>query len=379
MAGAFTSWLLFLAVLVNQSGRVMVPAVMTAILADSHMPVDADVRATYLALVSAVCLGGKFLGGAITDTLGGWLVLIAVFIAFAASSALLITTHSANAFGAAWLINSLAYTITWGAACQVIGAAYDEKERPAQLTKIASASRFGATLGSMLFGTLLKSGMTWRMSLAPAIPAQALLAAVCMYEWSNSAKPAEKKATRSSTAKAAGKSADKGPSPWGYVVTLDFWLMFIPKVLIFTYTQFFMNFMAPLLHSSYGYGHGDASMMAGVGQGGSVIGLLVIGNMVYKGLPPKQQVVLVAIELIICVIVPLMLAYPSALPFDISPIVVPLLSLWGCAYALPFYLPPGEFALKIGGKTAAALFTNLFDAGGAPPPALTPEGSPSHT
>ena len=72
------------------------------------------------------------------------------------------------------------------------------------------------------------------------------------------------------------------------------------------------------------------------------------------------------------------LCYPSALPFDISPIVVPLLSLWGCAYALPFYLPPGEFALKIGGKTAAALFTNLFDAGGAPP-ALTPEGSPSHT
>ena len=141
MAGAFTSWLLFLAVLVNQSGRVMVPSVMTAILADPHMPVDADVRATYLALVSAVCLGGKFLGGAVTDTLGGWLVLIAVFLAFAASSALLITTHSANAFGAAWLINSLAYTITWGAACQVIGAAYDEKERPAQLTKIASASR----------------------------------------------------------------------------------------------------------------------------------------------------------------------------------------------------------------------------------------------
>ena len=44
--------------------------------------------------------------------------------------------------------------------------------------------------------------------------------------------------------------------------------------------------------------------------------------------------------------------------------VVTLLALWGCAYALPFYLPPGEFALKIGGKTAAALFTNLFDAGG---------------
>jgi hypothetical protein len=75
-------------------------------------------------------------------------------------------------------------------------------------------------------------------------------------------------------------------------------------------------------------------------------------------------VLLVAVELIICMLVPLALAYSKQLPIDISPLVVPLLALWGCAYALPFYLPPGEFALKIGGKTAAALFTNLFDAGG---------------
>ena len=73
---------------------------------------------------------------------------------------------------------------------------------------------------------------------------------------------------------------------------------------------------------------------------------------------------LVTVLLVVCAIVPALLAYRSSLPFDLSPFAVPLLFLWGMAYSLPFYLPPGEFALKIGGKSAAALFTNLFDAGG---------------
>lgn len=355
-----------MAVLINQTGRVMIPSVMTSVLADPEIAVDADSRAVMLAGVSAVCLGGKFLGGAVTDKLGGWIVLIVVFIAFAGSSAWLIASSSATIFGAMWLLNSLAYTVTWGAACQVIGVAYDEKERPAQLTKIASASRFGATLGSMAFGTLLKSGLHWRKALAPAVPAQGLLALMCFYKWSTASKAAAAAEKGKGGAKAAAKAAadDGGGSAWGHVATLDFWLMFIPKVVLFTYTQFFMNFMAPLLHSSYGYGHGDAATFAGVGQGGSVLGLLVVGNMLYKGLSPAKQTLLVAVELATCVLVPALLAFKEELPFDLSPAVVPLLALWGLAYALPFYLPPGEFALKIGGKTSAALFTNLFDAGG---------------
>jgi len=68
--------------------------------------------------------------------------------------------------------------------------------------------------------------------------------------------------------------------------------------------------------------------------------------------------------LAICIVVPFTLAFAKRLPFDISILAVPLLFLWSLAYALPFYLPPGEFALRIGGKSASALFTNLFDAGG---------------
>lgn len=193
--------------------------------------------------VSAICLAGKFLGGAVTDKLGGWIVLVAVFVAFVASSAVLIGSTSAQVFGAMWWVNSLAYTITWGAACQVIGVSYSEADRPAQLTKIASASRFGASLGSMLFGTLLKSGMHWRKALLPALPAQALVALACLYSWSSSkaasAAPGAGRTLRSSskgTPKATPAAAGGAASGWDHFKTLDLWLMLIPKVLIFTYT-----------------------------------------------------------------------------------------------------------------------------------------------
>jgi len=38
--------------------------------------------------------------------------------------------------------------------------------------------------------------------------------------------------------------------------------------------------------------------------------------------------------------------------------------LWGFAWALPFYIPAGVMALKLGGVHHAALLTNLFDAAG---------------
>ena len=44
--------------------------------------------------------------------------------------------------------------------------------------------------------------------------------------------------------------------------------------------------------------------------------------------------------------------------------VVPLTVLWGLCYAMPFYVPPGEFAMQVGGKSGTGLFTNLFDAAG---------------
>ena len=53
---------------------------------------------------------------------------------------------------------------------QVVGSTYaDAKESSAQLVKIASASRFGATFGNIIFGQLLSAGLHWRKALMPVV------------------------------------------------------------------------------------------------------------------------------------------------------------------------------------------------------------------
>jgi hypothetical protein len=41
-----------------------------------------------------------------------------------------------------------------------------------------------------------------------------------------------------------------------------------------------------LLNVAYGYDHGTAATLGGLAQGGSVVGLLYIGNTVYKQMAP---------------------------------------------------------------------------------------------
>lgn len=258
-----------------------------------------------------------------------------------------------------WWLNSLSYTLTWGAATQIMAVTYDAAERPGKISLVASASRFGASGGSMFFGTLLSNGMHWRQALMPAIVVQALLALLCGYMTFGASKP---KAEEPAAAK--GAEPAKGPSAWGHLLTLNFWLMCTAKVVTFTYTQFFMNFVGQFLHMNYGYEHGAATSISGFASFGSVIGLLVVGDRIYKKMSPSGKVGLIALLMAVCTAAPALLALGKSLPFDISPLVVPLLFLWGVAYALPFYVPPGEFAMAVGGKAATALFTNLFDAFG---------------
>ena len=123
----------------------------------------------------------------------------------------------------------------------------------------------------------------------------------------------------------------------------------------FTYTQFFMNYIPQLLNVQYGYDHGMAATLGGVAQGGSVVGLLVVGNMVYKKLPAASKPQMVFALLAVCTVSSYALSLgPAVLP---KFAVVPLTVVWGLAYVLPFYLPPGEFAMAVGGKLCTATCT----------------------
>ena len=352
-----TSWLLFIAVLTNQAGRVLVPAIKTSVIADPTLgPSFKEVVGAQLATVSLVCLAGKLIGAAVTDKLGGWLVLISVFVFWIAATFGTIMSNSVDVFGYAWFLNSFAYTITWGAVIQVIGSVYEKPEdKASQLAFASSASRFGATIGNVVFGQLLTFGLSWRQVCMPMIPVQALLLALCLYKWA-STKPA------AAPKKKDEKAADPPPSALSAFLSLDFWLMLIPKSLTFTYTQFFMNYIPQLLNVSYGFDHGTAATLGGVAQGGSIIGLLVVGNMFYKTLPAASKPTVIFVLLLVSTLASYALSLgPAVLP---TAAVVPLTVVWGLAYVLPFYLPPGEYAMAVGGKSGTALFTNIFDASG---------------
>jgi MFS family permease len=365
MAVDFTAWLLFFSVFTNQMGRVMVPAIKTSVLADAAMGTEfKDKAGLFLSGVSIVCFGGKLLGAAVTDKLGGWIVLVAVFVIWIVATCGSIFSTSVDLFGYAWLLNSFAYTITWGAALQVIGATY-EKDAEAKASNLAfcsSASRFGATIGNIAFGQLLSAGISWRNVQLPMIPLQVLLLAVCLYKSAGG----EAAAAAAAAAPKGGDGTKKAeepeaPSALAAFVSLDFWLMLIPKTVTFTFTQFFMNYIPQLLHVTYGYDHGMAATLGGVAQGGSVIGLLGVGAY-YKKQPKEAKVYVVFFELALCAVVPFALSLGPAVLGQYA--VVPLTVVWGIAYALPFYLPPGEFAMQVGGKSGTALFTNIFDAAG---------------
>ena len=97
------SWLLFAAVLVNQAGRVMIPAIKTSVLVDPDFaPAFEQNVGAMLSGVSLVCLGGKLLGAALTDKIGGWLVLIAVFVMWIVATAVSVFTKDVQVFGGAW-------------------------------------------------------------------------------------------------------------------------------------------------------------------------------------------------------------------------------------------------------------------------------------
>jgi len=42
-------------------------------------------------------------------------------------------------------------------------------------------------------------------------------------------------------------------------------------------------------------------------------------------------------------------------------LVVASLFMWGLGWSLPFYVPPGKLALRLGGRDHAALLSNIYD------------------
>jgi predicted MFS family arabinose efflux permease len=166
-------------------------------------------------------------------------------------------------------------------------------------------------------------------------------------------KPAEQAATDA--------SAD-GAGPWAVMLTLDFWLMMSAKCALFVFTQWFMNFVGLFLRTACGFSAAASTNAISVANAGQMVGLL-IGGKYYKMLSPRDQAHAVAAGLAVTALVSTALYQRESLP-GVTAAILPLLFVWGLCFAVPFYLPPGTYALECGGKRHSTFFTNLFDAGG---------------
>lgn len=367
----------------SQVSRVMIPSLLSTIKEDPAFGTAADGKAaiasalpTILPITSMTCLFGKLALGTATDRLGGSFILIIVFALFASSSAGLILTSDVHVFGGMWVLNSLAYTATWGAATQVIHAAFPKEEWPVQLSSIASAGRLGAAAGAIIYGFLLQQGLTWRRVFVVPTLVQLALIGMCVWQHAtvrrmqqlSSAKDeaalaGAKAAAASAAARPAAPPDDAaGPSVLSLVCSVDFGLMFAAKAGLFVFTQWFMNFVGIYLRSQFGYSLPASTNAISVANAGQMIGLL-FGGKLYKSLAPRTQAAAIAACLVVTTAVPALLLARSYVP-GVDVLVLPLLFAWGLCFSVPFYLPAGTFALELGGKRNGALFTNLFDAGG---------------
>lgn len=355
----------------------MIPSLLSTIKEDKSFgfaangaPALATALPTMLPITSMTCLVGKLALGTVTDRLGGSAILILVFALFALASAGLCTTTSVQVFGLMWVLNSLAYTATWGAATQVIHAAFPKEEWPTQLSSIASAGRLGAAAGAIIYGFLLAQGLSWRRVFAVPMGVQLLLVPMCLWQHATVRRmgAASEQAAAGGEGKGGGKAAaepapaDGAPGGWSVLLTLDFWLMLCAKVCAFVSTQWFMNFVGLYLRASFGFSPAASTNAISVANAGQMVGLL-LGGKYYKALQPRAQMLAIAALLGVTTAVPALLLARAALP-AVDAAVLPLLFVWGLSFAVPFYLPAGTYALECGGKKHSTLFTNLFDAGG---------------
>jgi len=128
-----------------------------------------------------------------------------------------------------------------------------------------------------------------------------------------------------------------------------------------------IGFFALYLETGLGLSASAASSASGAFALGSLVASL-LGSRVYHTLSPKAKTRAVVVANLVGVGIPALLCghalklLPAALFSRLF--VLALLTLWGGAWALAFYVPPGVIALSIGGKDHAALVTNVADGAG---------------
>jgi predicted MFS family arabinose efflux permease len=305
------------------------------------------------------CLAGKTLLGPATDQVGGKRSLVFAMAATSAMLAGIATTSNATMFACMWYLVSLFYSGTWGAVASIIRTNFQRKDWAKQLGYVAASSRLGSLTSSLMFGALLDSPLGWRGVFWASALTQALVVLVFVAAWP--------KHGVLQSASVHGKASAPGMSQLSIQDVLRvcaanqrFWMMLIAKSLLMVVGQF-IGFIPLFLASLPSVSKGRAATYSSVFALGSLVSNL-LGSRFYGPLSNLRKVYVISTCLMVSVLCAgLLSGWYMKMPLGAM---LFILGMWGLSWSVPFYIPPGVYALEVGGDAHAAFVTNVFDAGG---------------
>ena len=349
-----------------------------AVTAAGGVPVVSMSKLLFLATMGTVA--GKFLLGPPTDVLGGHTVMKLCLFVNAALLFLISTVTTPAAFIAPWIVVSFLYGATWGAVGAVVRKEFDQNEWSAQLGLAAAWSRIGSLGSSLAFGAIMSraSGVplnSWRRVFAVAAALQAGILAIYIALSGQIITRHGPSITSTGKVNSAADDQNAAPAPAPSALKLlssacqssVFWGMLLGKATLLGVGQF-IGFISLYLETGLGMSAAAASSFSGLFALGSLLSNL-LASRIYRSLPRKTRIRSVTVANLVGVAAPLLLwahaNHPLLLPVALRvPSVLTLLTVWGAAWALAFYIPPGVIALDIGGTHHAALVTNIADGAG---------------
>ncbi|CAM9529245.1 unnamed protein product [Discosporangium mesarthrocarpum] len=403
--------------------RTTIPSILSAIALD---PVLLPKEGELTKVIGFGCISGltgKFVLGVVSDRLGGIRTKRMLMVLMAASAFGAATSRTMPTLIGVTMMLEFCFSGAWGCATSAIREEFPEKQWAKNLGLMASGSRTGMLLGSLFSGLLLNVGLGWRWVMVCAgvvhlLPPALLLNTrrgkaplladsqgsqklLSTWDGENRKKTSTLPAIEWKTPGRQGKQVLEATARvvsrgWGGLIgrvedmnsrgvhqrggrhhegesmasflvrcakNSDFWLMLCAKAAL-TVPGLFAPVLSLFLTTVYGIGSGSGAVLVSAFPLGGLLSNTLLARK-YGRLRTREQIGIVAGNLLFCTACSGALALHTmgvlSLPLWVS---VVLLFLWGFNFALPYYIPSGIFALRMGGQAHSAFMSNVFDAMG---------------
>ena len=331
---------------------------------------------------------GKFFLGPVIDSLGGIRSLKISLTSLSLLLAVISTTSSFQIFSMAWLVVDFIFSSCWAACLNAVHQSFPPNMWTEKVGMLASAARSGNTFAFATFAVILNSSFmkqimnqvlsifsvggsnlakqfdpSWRTVFFVSSLLQLIPITLLSMFGKNVVKPSSK--IRMPMEPAGGESTLKILKK--QLQTPLFWLHLTSRTALMIFGSFLL-FVPTFMTHGFQMNNSQAAQVGSIFSLGCLLSL-VFGSKKYNKLQSKEQRFLSIISMLavstLCAIGQWLHVSPSFAGISLSPLMgTVLMFLWGCSFAIPFYLPPSLYALEKGGKMSSATIADVFDIAG---------------